>query len=197
MSECHLSRILWQRNWWQWAPPIRDEPLGCDGILLASLDSIWQFCNIKICSFASSSGTSGEEKKVVSESCSACRTPRPSKHSAFPSLAIAHTQCIYPFSPGKRTTFGIAQAAELIIQTPWGHFKLQAKPPRMIWNQHNHQPEWGSPCSLSSVGGGGAQICRPSNFLSLFRTSVPRVKMCQDFSESVALTITEKNNIVL
>lgn len=70
-----------------------------------------------------------------------------------PSLAGHHSHPMYLFfSSDKRATFGIAQAAELIIATPWGCFKLWAYPPLMSWNPHNHQAESGKPCSLSDVG---------------------------------------------
>jgi hypothetical protein len=58
------------------------------------------------------------------------------------SLAGHHSHPVYLFFfSDKRATFGIAQAAELIIRMPWGCFKLWVYPPRMIWNQHNHQAE--------------------------------------------------------
>lgn len=125
---------------------------GLDDILLGSLDRIWQFCNMKIGSFASSSGTSGERKKSAFGKLFSSQNTE-AEQTFQPSLAGHHSHPMYLFFfSDKRATFGIAQAAELIIATPRGCFKLWAYPPLMSWNTHNHQAESGKPCSLSDVG---------------------------------------------
>lgn len=97
------------------------------------------------------------------------------------SLAGHHSHPMYLFFfSDKRATFGIAQAAELIIRTPWGCFKPWAYLPHITTRLSKASPEV---CPMR-----GNQICYFSNFLSLFKTSMPRAGTCYYFSESLAST---------
>lgn len=141
-TEYILLWSLWLCDWWQERhSPSGNKPARLDGILLGSLDRIWQFCNVKkmlICIFLKNiwrGEKSGFGKLFSSQKTEAVQT-------AQLSLAGHHSHPMYLFFfSDKRATFGIAQAAELIIRPPQGCFKLQGCPPRVIWSQHNHRAE--------------------------------------------------------
>lgn len=119
---------------------------------------------------------SGFEKLFSSQNTEAEQTFRLS-------LAGHHShQCIYSFFSDKRATFGIAQAAELIIEMPQGCFKQWAYPPRTVWSPHHHPGSEGKLRSPSSCG-------QADRFAALQRSPrclehLPRAGSCQRLSES-------------
>lgn len=153
--------------------------------LLGSLDRIWQFCNIKICSFASSLGTSGEGKK--SGFGKLFNSQNTEAEQTFQlSLAGHHSHPMYLFFfSDKRATFGIAQAAELIIETPWD--VLSHGSTLLVWFGINTTTRL-SKAKTVACSKLRNQICYLSNVPSLFKASMPKAGTCQYSSASLDLT---------